>query len=130
MTDRMRVTADLHVEVDGHTAHLIGDGSRLLVMTAEPAELYARLPRIAPIDAGRRTVVRNAAALLDHAELALDITDGRRVLVTLGHGQHSRLGRVLIGSSLVTPGRPTVVAAVAWAVLRIRLRRRHAVAHR
>ena len=124
MTDRVSVTADLHLSVDGHTAHLAADGSRMHLVTSHPAALFARLPRLAPTALGQRAAVRDAALLLDRAELALDISDGRRVLVTVGHGQRSRVGRVLTGSSLVTPGRPAAVVAAAWAALRVTWRDR------
>jgi hypothetical protein len=116
--DRLRVQANLAIEVDGTPAGLISVGDRLVLSSPHPERLWAAVIASAlPIDVGEmdgpRAVGRLAAGLAE-AGLRLEVTGPRGCLVHLGVGVHSRVGRALTGSWAVAPGAPRPLLALVW----------------
>jgi hypothetical protein len=103
------VFADLRMETGGHRAHLVGDGSSLVLHLDQPLAMAASLRRVSlPEAAGVAQQSRGLgrmATVLDTAGFTVDVRgpDGD-LLVRLGRGQGSRLGRLLTGSRAVRFG--------------------------
>ncbi len=103
---RLSVTADLRVEVGGSSATVTASGTGHVVVRADsPQTLWSELNRAAlPSSVGRvsgpRAVGRMADLLRDNG-LDVELEGPRGVLVRLGTGVHSALGRSVTGSSAV-----------------------------
>ena len=104
------VLADLWIDTDGQRLHLVGDGRSIVLHTSDPRRLTSAL-RKAPLpdgldrERGRHAVGRAADALRANGlQVAVHGPDG--VLLRLGRGADSRLGRVTTGSSAVAFGSP------------------------
>ena len=111
------VFADLRLETDGHRVHLVGDGQSLVVHTSDPRRLLRdvrrmSLPAQAAGLAGRTALGRAADGLRD-VGIGVDVRGPDGVLVRLGDGSDSRLGRVITGSSAVQFGKAGDLAAAA-----------------
>lgn len=128
---RLLITADLRLEVGGEKAAVTASGSHVVVRADSPATLWSELNRAAlPSSVGRvsgpRAVGRAAEMLRDNG-LDVEIAGPDGVLVRLGSGVHSVLGRSVTGSSAVQlvslrSLRPIATAAVLqsrsmWRVL-------------
>jgi hypothetical protein len=110
----LSVVADLRLETEGQRVQLVGDGQSLIVHTDHPLALLTAVRRTAWPSAisprsGRAGVAR-AADTLHRAGLRVDVRGPGGVLVSLGHGAGSRLGRVLTGSRAVAFGSVREVA--------------------
>ena len=110
----LSVVADLRLETAGQRIQLVGDGQSLVLHTDNPIALFAAINRTAWPSAvgpssGRRGIAR-AADTLHRAGLRVDVRGPGGVLVSLGHGAGSRLGRVLTGSRAVAFGSVREVA--------------------
>jgi hypothetical protein len=111
----LSVVADLRLETAGQRVQLVGDGQSLIMHTDHPLALFTALrgtawPTAASHRSGRAGVAR-AADTLHRAGLRVDVRGPGGVLVSLGHGVGSRLGRVLTGSRAVAFGSVREVAA-------------------
>jgi hypothetical protein len=121
---RLLITADLRLEVSGAQASVTASGSHVTVRADSPVTLWSELNRAAlPSSVGRvsgpRAVGRAAELLREHG-LDVQIEGPQGVLVRLGTGVHSALGRSVTGSSAVQlvsvrSLRPIASAAVAQA---------------
>jgi hypothetical protein len=114
-TRRTAVFADLRIETDGQRAHLVGDGTALVLHTDSPMRFWSTLNRAAlPSGVGRvngpRALGRAATALAE-AGITVDVTGPDGMIVRLGDGAGSALGRLATGSSDVGFGSVRVVAS-------------------
>ena len=103
------VFADLRLESDGHRAHLIGDGRSLVLHVDEPLRMASSLRRTSlPDAAGAATGARGLGRLataLDGVGVTVDVRGRDGVLlVRLGHGAGTRIGRLLTRSDAVRFG--------------------------
>lgn len=101
------VTADLDITVDGFSARLEGTGQHLVLRSDHPQLMWSSLTQASLPDAvgsisGLRAAGRAAQALSDIG-LHLDVQGPRGTIVSLGHGEHSLIGRLLTGSDAVRP---------------------------
>ena len=111
------VFADLRLETDGHRVHLVGDGRSLVVHTSDPRKLlrdvrHMSLPAQVAGLAGRTALGRAADGLRD-VGIRVDVRGPGGVLVRLGDGPESRLGRAVTGSDAVQFGKARDLAAAA-----------------
>ncbi len=104
----LSVTADLDIEVDGHTARLEGDGQRLVLRSGQPQLLWSSLTN-APLPdevgnlSGLRSVGRVASEMAN-AGIHLDVEGPHGTVVSIGDGEDSKLGRLVTGSGSIQPG--------------------------
>ena len=102
------VFADLRLDTDGHRVHLVGDGHSLVLHSSDPRQLLSGLRQLSlpsEISGLRgRTAVGQAATALRDAGLRVDVRGPEGVLLQLGRGAGSRVGRWVTGSSAVTFG--------------------------
>ncbi len=110
---RLQVQADLRIDVDGVPARLTAEGDRLTLQSSRPERAWAAAPALVGRAAGPRWVGRAADVLAD-AGLTVDVVGPQGVVVSLGDGVGSRLGRAVTGSSAVRPGAPAAVVGSAW----------------
>lgn len=115
------VEADLEVSVDGVFVYLEAHGDRLLLTTSHPHDLWravrrTSLPNVVTDVAGPRSAGRVGQSLAE-AGLLLEVTGPHGVVVSLGRGVDSRLGRLTTGSASVRPGSPAAVAATTGALI-------------
>jgi hypothetical protein len=115
---RLQVQADLRIDVDGVPARLTAEGDRLTLRSSRPERVWAAAPALAGRVAGPRWVGR-AADVLAGAGLTVDVVGPQGVVVSLGDGAGSRLGRAVTGSSAVRPGAPAAVVGSAWRWVRL-----------
>jgi len=113
-TGPLAVFADVRVDIEGHRAHLVGDGQSLILHTDQPLHLWSALAH-APLPAGVGRVngpraLGRAADALRAAGLTVDVTGPDGVLVRLG-GAGTSAGRLLTGSSAVGLGSTRVVTS-------------------
>ena len=104
----LSVFADLRVETDGHKAHLVGDGQSLVLHSSHPMKLWSALGQVSlPTGirpaSGRRAVGHAAAALQEYG-LSVDVRGPQRMIIRLGDGAGSRVGRLVTGSGSVELG--------------------------
>lgn len=104
-----QVFADLRMEADGHRAHLVGDGRCLVLHLDEPMGMLSTirrmsLPGTVSATTGTHGLGRVATAL-QAAGLTVDVQgpDGR-LLLHLGGGRGTRIGRMVTGSDAVLFG--------------------------
>lgn len=114
---RLDVEADLRLDVDGTSAHLHGSGSRLVLFSDHPERVWAAavasvLPAFGVAD-GPRAIGR-VADLLQDAGVRLEVAGPHGVVVSLGDGVSSPVGRATTGSRAVRPGRPVALAVLGW----------------
>ena len=108
------VFADLRMETGGHRAHLVGDGRSLVLHVDEPLGMVTSLRRVALPEASgiaqQSRGLGRMATVLDTAGITVDVRgpDGD-LLVRLGRGPGSRLGRLLTGSGSVRLGTARVL---------------------
>ena len=121
---RLLITADLRMEVGGAEATVTAAGSHVTVRADSPETLWSELNRAAlPSAVGRVSgphAVGRAAELLRDNGLDVQIEGPQGVIVRLGTGVHSALGRSITGSSAVQlvslrSLRPIATAAVRQA---------------
>jgi hypothetical protein len=122
MTDRLHVTADLRLDLDGVPATLTGDGDRLVLETGDPRALWSTITKAGlPAGVGRvsaaRAVGRLASGLRD-AGVSVEIRGPRGPLVSLGDGVRSVAGRVTTGSDALRPGGPGALGPLVLSSLR------------
>ncbi|MBO1767128.1 hypothetical protein [Allobranchiibius sp. GilTou38] len=103
----LSVTADLDIEIDGVFSHLAGDGRRMVLHSEHPQAMWSALTQASLPDSvgdvsGPRAIGRLARAMAD-AELHLDVEGPRGVIVSIGDGERSVIGRVVTGSAAVRP---------------------------
>ena len=101
------VTADVDISVDGFSARLGGDGSRLVLRSDHSHHLWSSLTRASLPDSvgnvsGIRAVGR-AARVMSDVGVHLDVQGPRGAVVSLGDGERSVIGRLVTGSSAVRP---------------------------
>lgn len=122
---RLRVEADLRLDLGGRPARLTGSGSELTLQLTDPADALTQV-RAVLLPRGVRLTPRPLGALADRlqtAGLILTVRGPHGPLVVLGQQGPGPLRR-LTGSPYVALGRAGAVAlALATVVLR-RLRRR------
>lgn len=124
----LSVTADLDIEVDGLFAHLAGDGRRLVLHSDRPQTMWSALTQASLPDSvgdvsGPRAIGRVARAMAD-AGIHLDVEGPRGVVVSLGEGERSVIGRVVAGSTAVRPrSARSLLPFVGVAVRRVARRR-------
>ncbi len=116
---KLAVFADLRIETDGQRAHLVGDGRSLILHTDQPLRFWSSIDHAAlPAGVGRvngpRALGRVADALHD-AGVTVDVTGPDGVLVRLGDGAGSRLGKLVTGSSAVGFGSVRLLASTVTA---------------
>lgn len=104
----LSVTADLDITVDGHSAHLEGHRQHLVLRSDVPHLMWSSLTQASLPDevgnlSGLRSVGRAAQAMADMG-VHLDIEGPRGTVISLGHGEHSVIGRLVTGNSAVRPG--------------------------
>ena len=120
----LSVSADLRIESDGQRAHLVGDGGSLILHTDQPLQFWSSINHAAlPSGVGRVSGPRalgRVAGALDDAGITLDVTGPDGVLVRLGDGAGSRLGRLVTGSSAVGFGSVRLLASTLTARLPVR----------
>lgn len=102
MTSLLQVTGTVEATVDGVPATITGREHAFVVRADRPASLLDSLGL-----AGNS--VRIAASALAETGLQVVVAGPRGDVVTVGAGVHSRLGRLLAGSSRVRPGRPAAL---------------------
>lgn len=139
----LSVFADLRFETAGHRVHLVGHGTSLVLHSSDPRKLIKDVRDISrPAQMARlsgRTALGRAAEGLRKSGLRVDVRGPDGVLVRLGDGPESRMGRWVTGSSAVEfgtvrdltaaagiPARRTAVLAIAGIALGVALLlRRH-----
>ena len=104
----LAVFADVRFDTDGHRVHLVGDGQSLVLHSSDPRQLLTDLHRMSlPTTVsgtrGRTTIGRAGTALRD-AGLRVDVRGPGGVLMQLGAGAGSGVGRWVTGSDAVTFG--------------------------
>lgn len=113
----LSVFADLRFDTDGHRVHLVGDGTSLVLHSSDPRQLLSGLRQLSlPVQvsgASGRTAVGQAATALRDAGLRVDVRGPDGVLLQLGDGAGSRVGRWVTGSSAVTFGSVRDLGAAA-----------------
>ncbi len=127
-TGRLHVVADLQASVDDQAISVTGDGTQLTVRTADPATLLALVAESEPIGLGSvpfRRLAATAARRLDESGLSLRVVGDRGVVIDLGTGLGSRLGRLLVGSELARLGSPRAVLPIAAGIVRAQVRIEH-----
>jgi hypothetical protein len=119
------VLADLRIETDGQRAHLVGDGTALVLHTDSPLQQFwstinrAALPSGVGRVSGPRALGR-AADVLTQAGITIDVTGPGGMIVRLGEGAGSVLGRVTTGSPAVQFGSVPVLASTLSAQVPVR----------
>ena len=124
----LSVTADLDIEVDGHSARLRGDGRQVVLRSDHPQLMWESLTRASLPDSvgavsGPRAIGRVARGMAQ-AGIHLDVEGPRGVIVSLGDGERSLIGRVVTGSSAVRPRSARSLLPFAGVFAR-RVSRRH-----
>ncbi len=118
------VYADLRLDSDGERAHLVADGTALVLHTDSPLRLWSTINRAAlPSGVGRVNGPRalgRAADLLAGAGLSVQVTGPSGTLVLLGNSADSTLGRVATGSPAVEFGSVRVLASTLSAQVPVR----------
>ncbi len=113
----LAVHADLRIDSDGQRAHLVGDGRSLVLHTDSPLRFWSTINHAAlPSGVGRVNGPRalgQAAGLLADAGITVDVTGPDGLLVRLGSGAESTLGRITTGSTAVVFGS----ARTLWSTL-------------
>lgn len=117
-TSALHVTSDLSIEIDGTSAHLSSDGTRLVLSSTRPEKIWAAAVGAAlPVGVGQTSGPRAVGRLADELAavgLSLEVTGPAGRVVRLGDGVQSRVGRATTGSAAVGPGRPGALAVVLW----------------
>ena len=120
----VRVLADLRLESDGQRAHLVGDGTALVLHTDNPMRFWSEINEAAlPPGVGRVNGPRalgRAADVLADAGLTVDVTGPDGMLVRLGGATGSPFGRLSTGSSAVQFGSPRLLLSTLTAQLPVR----------
>lgn len=103
----LSVTADLDIDIDGHSARLEGDGQRLVLRSDHPELLWSSVLNAALPDqignvSGPRSIGR-AASEVAAAGMHIDVEGPHGTVVSIGAGEDSRLGRLITGSAAVQP---------------------------
>lgn len=103
----LSVTADLDIDVDGHSARLEGDGQRLVLRSDHPELLWSSLLNASFPDevgnvSGLRSVGRAASEMAD-AGIHLDVEGPHGTVVSIGDGEDSTFGRLVTGSAAIQP---------------------------
>lgn len=103
------VFADLRMEVDGHRAHLVGDGNSLVLHVDEPLRMVNTLRRSSLPSAADGVQglhgLGHAATALRSADLTVDVRGPEGVLLLrLGERRGTRLGQLVTGSTAVRFG--------------------------
>ena len=111
MTAQPRVEADLTFSVDGAEGTVTGSGQVLTVRVAEPARMWAGLPR-------GTSRVAEIADLLASSGVRVDVHGPSGLLGQAGSGVQSSVGSWLAGSRHVAPGSLRVLAPVVVPRLR------------
>jgi hypothetical protein len=120
--ETLTIEADLRIDVDGRGASLKSEGRRLTFTSEAPGELWASLGGstfgglAGPRD-GAKAVGRIAETLAAQG-IELHLVGPQGELARLGSGAHSRLGRVLTGSTLVQLGPLRIVKSVGVSIVR------------
>jgi hypothetical protein len=118
------VFADLRIDSDGERAHLVGDGTALVLHTDSPLRLWSTINRAAlPSGVGRVNGPRalgRAADLLARAGVSVDVMGPRGSVVRLGDGADSAFGRLTTGSVAVQFGSIPVLASTLSAQVPVR----------
>lgn len=103
----LSVTADLDIEVDGHTARLEGEGQRLVLRSDHPEVLWSSLLNASlPAEVGKLSALRSvgrAASDMADAGVHLDVEGPHGTVVSIGNGEDSKLGRLVTGSAAIQP---------------------------
>jgi len=118
------VLADLRIETDGQRAHLVGDGTALVLHTDSPLQFWSTINGAALRSgvgrvSGPRALGR-AADVLTQAGITIDVTGPGGMIVRLGEGAGSVLGRVTTGSPAVQFGSVPVLASTLSAQVPVR----------
>lgn len=130
----LRVHSDLRLVVGGLSADIVADGRRISLHTDDPARLFAEAAAASPARSAAgptlRAMIGRAGRLLTEVGLSAQLDGGRGVVIELGHGCESRLGRVLVGSDNVRLGRAGAVlpAAVGYVLAAARRRTSYVLA--
>jgi hypothetical protein len=116
------VFADFRLETGGHRIQLVGDGQSLVLHTDNPLALLAAMNQVSlaagvRVRGGRRALGR-VAGTLTGAGLRVDVRGPGVLLVSLGDGAGSRVGRLLTGSPSVGFGSARDVVALLSSRLR------------
>jgi len=123
-TPPLSVLADLRIEMDGHRAHLVGEGQSLILHTDRPLRMWAAVNRASlPAWTGRLNgprAVGRAATGLRSSGLSIDVRGPDGVLVRLGDGVGSSVGRLLTGSSAVGFGSVRALSSTVTARIPVR----------
>lgn len=104
-SDALSVDADLDISVGDCSARLEGKGQRMVLRCDYPHLLWPRLTEASLPDeignvSGVRSVGRVATAMSE-AGIHLDVEGPDGIIVSLGHGKRSLVGRVVTGSGSV-----------------------------
>jgi hypothetical protein len=115
-----RVRADLRLQVGDVSAHLVGDGASLRLVTDDAGGLAAALlDSAAAVDSRQpRRRLAGLGRTLDEAGVSIDLVGERGIVATVGHNQRSRIVRLLTGVDHVRLGRVRVVVPTAVRLFR------------
>ena len=110
----LQVDSDLQLDIDGVPARLVSAGEHLTLLTTDAGHLFSRMLETAPrVNTPLRGVLGELASTLDALGLSAAVVDDRGVVVSLGRGCGSRLGRLLLGSEHVRVGPVSVPVAAS-----------------
>ncbi|MEP6852559.1 MAG: hypothetical protein ABJA87_07890 [bacterium] len=119
---RLRVDADLHLEIDGRPVAVTGSGRRIVVSTDSPAAVFDQIASAAlPVGVGRMSGARALGRLADGlagSDLELVVTGPSGAVATFGAGSRSRLAQLVTGSRHVRFGSARTLAPVVAGRLR------------
>ncbi len=123
----LSVTADLDIEVDGHTARLEGEGQRLVLRSDHLEVLWSSLLNASlPAQVGKLSALRSvgrAASEMADAGVHLDVEGPHGTVVSIGNGEDSKLGRLVTGSAAIQPKSVRSLLPFAGAVVKKVFRR-------
>lgn len=123
----LSVTADLDIEVDGHTARLEGEGQRLVLRSDHLEVLWSSLLNASlPAEVGKLSALRSvgrAASEMADAGVHLDVEGPHGTVVSIGNGEDSKLGRLVTGSAAIQPKSVRSLLPFAGAVVKKVFRR-------
>jgi hypothetical protein len=115
----MRLSADLHLRLDGVSARVVGNGAQLRLMTDDAGGLGAALldATYALGPARTRTSLATLAQAMNSAGVSVELVGERGPVASIGHDQQSGVAKVLTRAPYVRLGRVTVVAPTLLRVL-------------